>query len=265
MLGSNFDNRFIKIKVLGVNTASDGEISGGLAALNCMLGKNLSGVSYMAVDRHDIYNLVACKAAHKFRLLDMADERNLIRNLRGSDLIFVVADEVWENIKAVAIAAHCAKKASAPMIFIAGGNFQDAEDEVIFDAVVKLPSENFALDAANIVENFIEAVTLPGYPKLDFKTLADFVKDSSAIIGYGEARNSVVQAAKCAIDHVEDFKTAKRILFNVTTSKGRFSLDAAQKLYKLFNSQAPDAEILFGFSVDDLLVKKIKFLLIAAQ
>ena len=94
MLGNSFDNKFIKIKVLGVNTASDAKLSGGLAAINCMLEKNLPGVKYLAIDRHDTYNLAACKAAHKFRLLDMADERNLIRNLRGSDLIFLIVDEV---------------------------------------------------------------------------------------------------------------------------------------------------------------------------
>ena len=63
MLGNSFDNKFIKIKVLGVNTASDGELSGGLTALNFMLEKSLSGVNYLAIDRHDKNNLVACKAA----------------------------------------------------------------------------------------------------------------------------------------------------------------------------------------------------------
>lgn len=269
MLGNNFDNSFIKIKVLGINTTSDGEISGGLATLNCMLEKNLPGISYLAIDRHDIYNLVACKAAHKFRLLDMADERDLTRYLRGTDLIFIVADEVWENIKLVAVAAHCAKKSGAKVILVAGGNFQDAEDEIIFDAVMNLPSENFASDAAKIVENLIEAVTLPGYPKLDFTTLAEFVKNSAAIISYNESVNSVVRAAKLAFEHAEtvneNFKATKKILFNVTAPKGKFSLEEAKKVSRLLKNHAPDAEILFGFSIDDWLVKKVKFLLLAAQ
>lgn len=269
MLGDNFDNKFIKIKVLGVNTATDGELSGGLEALNCILEKNLPGVNYLAIDRHDTYNLVACKAAHKFRLRDMADERALIRNLRGTNLIFMVADKVWENIKAVAIAAHCAKRSGATMILIAGGNFQDAEDEIIFDAVMKLPSENFAADAANMVEHFIKTMTLLGYPKVDFKTLAEFVKDSAAIVGYGEARNSVVIAAnrtlKRLISTEDNFKATKRILFNVMAPKGKFSLAGAEKLSSVLKYYAPDAEILFGFSVDDRLVRKVKFLILAAQ
>lgn len=264
MLGSSFENRFIKIKVLGINTASDGELSGGLAAINCMLEKNLSGVSYLAVDRQDIYNLVACKAAHKFRLLDMADERILVRSLRGTDIVFAVVDEVWENIKVVSIATHCAKKAGTPIILIAGGDFQDAEDEIIFDAVIKLPSEDFGSNAANIVENFIEVMNLPGYPKLDFKTLVEFVKNSSAIISYTEARNSVVLAAKRALEQI-NFKETKKILFNVTAPKEKFSLADAQKLFHLLRNRAPDVEFLFGFSVDDWLTKKIKFLLIATQ
>ena len=269
MLGNSFDNKFMKIKVLGVNTATDGELSGGLEALNCMLEKSLPGVNYIAIDRHDTNNLADCKAAHKFRLLDMADERALIRNLRGTDLIFVVVDEVWENIKAVAITAHCAKKAGVATILIAGGNFQDAEDEIIFDAVVKLPSENFDSESANIVETFIAAMTLSGYPKFDFRTVAEFVKDSSAIVGYGEAKNSVVFAANRALKHLEStedtFKTSKRILFSVTTPKEKFSLDKAEKLPKLIKRYAPNAEISFGFSVDDWLVKKVKFLIIAAK
>lgn len=269
MLGNNINNQFIKIKVLGVNTASDGELSGGLSALNYMLEKNLPGLQYLAIDRQDRYNLVACNAAHKVRLLGMADERALIRNLRGTDLVFVVADEVWENIRTIAVTTHCAKKAGVTTILIAGGNFQDAEDEIIFDAVVKLPSEDFDSEASKIVENFIEAVTLTGYPKLDLKTFVDFIKDSAANIGYGEAKYSVVRAAKRALEHaessIENFQATKKILFNVTAPKEKFSLASAQRIFNLLKSHAPAAEFLFGYSIDDWLVRKVKFLLLAAQ
>ena len=263
------DNLFIKVKIVGVNTTNTEKISGGLAAVNCLLEKNLQGVNYFAVDRHDIKNLDGCNTKHKLRLLDMADERNLVRTLRGADMIFVVADEVWENIKAVALAAHCAKKVGVPVIFIAGGNFQDAEDEIIFDAVIKLPSENFERESAKVIENFIEAVTLDGQPKIDVKAISEIVKEGAAIVGYGErkGRNAVVKAAKSALEHAqnsgEKFSAAKKILFNVTATKGNFSLEEAQKLSKLINRRAPHAEISFGFSIDDWLVDKVKFLLIA--
>ena len=161
MLENSFDNRFVKVKVVGVNTADGEKISGGLSALNCVLEKNLPNVNCLAVDRHDTANLEGCKAIHKYRLLDAQDEENLTANLRGADLIFVAADEVWENVKAVSLAAHCAKKIGVPVIMVAGGNFEDAEDEIIFDALIKLPSKNFEFDAAKVVLNFIEAVTLP--------------------------------------------------------------------------------------------------------
>lgn len=270
MLGSNIDNRFVKIKVLGVNTAGDGKTSGGITALNYMLEKNLSGVNYLAVDRHDVANLAECNTAHKFRLLDMADERNLFRALRGADVIFVVADEVWENVKVVAIAAHCAKKIGVPVIFIAGGNFEDAEDEIIFDALIKLPSKNFEFDAGKIVENFIEAVSLDGQPKLSVKDFTELVADSSVIIGYGErdGKNAVVKAAKTALEHAEtsadNFKAATKILFNITAAKGKLSLEEAQKLSALFKRRAPKAEVTFGFAIDDWLVDRVKFLLAAA-
>ena len=271
MIGNSFENRFVKVKVVGVNTASNGEISGGLAALNCMLGKKLSGVNFIAVDRQDTSNLAACNAVHKFRLLDRDDEKILIENLRGSDMIFVVADAVWENVKTVAIAAHCAKKINVPVIFIAGGNFEDAEDEIIFDGLVKLPSKNFEFDSCKVVENFVEAVSLPGQPKLGVKMISELVKNSAAVIGYGErdGKNSVVKSAKAALEHAENsadnFKTAKKILFNVTASKGNLSLEEAQKLSKLLKRHAPDAEISFGFSADDWLVDKVKFLLVASM
>ena len=54
MVGSTVNNRFVTIKVVGVNTGK--KISGGLSALNFMLEKNLSGVNYFAVDRQDISN-----------------------------------------------------------------------------------------------------------------------------------------------------------------------------------------------------------------
>lgn len=270
MFENNFDNRFVKVKVVGVNTASEEKISGGLSALNCMLEKNFPNVNYLAVDRQDIKNLDGCKTAHKFRLRDMADERNLVRALRGSDLIFIVADLVWENVKAVSIVAHCAKKIGAPVIFIAGGNFEDAEDEIIFDALVKLPSKNFEFDACKIVKNFIEIVTLPGYPKIDVKGIAEAVKNSAATISYGEreGRNAVVKAAKAAIEHandsMDDFKNSDKVLFNVTAAKGNLSLEEIQKLSRLFYRRVPNAEVSFGFSIDDWLVNSVKVLIIAS-
>ena len=270
MVGNSFNNRFVKIKVIGVNTSDGAKNSGGLSALNCMLEKNLAGVNYLAIDRHDTGNLSTCNTAHKFRLLDTEDEKNLTDNLSGADLIFVVADSVWENIKVVALAAHCAKKIGVPVIFIAGGNFDDAEDEIIFDALVKLPSKNFEFDACKVLQNFVEVLTLPGQPRLDVKDFADLFKDSAAIIGYGErdGKNSVVKSAKTAIEHAEtsteNFKSAKKILFNVTASKGNLSLEEAQKLSNLLKRHAPRAEISFGFSADDWLVDNVKFLLVAA-
>ncbi|MBR4905203.1 MAG: hypothetical protein IKZ53_11105 [Selenomonadaceae bacterium] len=269
MFENNIDNRFVKVKVLGVNTKEN--FSGGLAALNYMLEQNLQGVNYIAVDSRDVKNLEGCKAINKIRLLGLADERNLVKNLRGADLIFIVADEVWENVKPVSTAAHCAKKIGVPVIFIAGGNFEDAEDEIIFDVLIKLPSKNFDADSCKVVKNFIEAVTLPGQPKLDAKAIAELLKDSVAVGGYGErdGKNAVVKAAKVALEHVEsneeNFKAVNKILFNVTASKGNLSLEEAQKLSKLLKKHAPKAEIIFGFSIDDWLVDKVKFLLVAAQ
>lgn len=267
MFENNFDNQFVKVKVVGVNTKENN--SGGLTALNCMLEQNLPGVNYLAVDRHDVKNLDACKAIHKFKLLTREDENFLTENLRGADLIFIVADEVWENIKVVALTAHCAKKIGVPVIFVAGGNFEDAEDEIIFDALIKLPSKNFEFDAGKVVKNFIEAVTLPGQPKIDVKAVAELVKDSGAILGYSErdGKNAVVKAAKAALEHAEntadDFKVASKILFNITAAKGNLSLEEAQKLSNLFKRHAPKAEISFGFSIDDWLVDKVKFLIVA--
>lgn len=270
MFEHNIDNGFVKVKIVGVNTSNDRKISGGLSALNFMLAKNLPNVKYFAVDRHDTANLDGCKAIHKFRLLDAADEQNLTQNLRGADLLFIVAEEVWENIKAVALTAHCAKKTGAPVIFIAGGNFEDAEDEIIFDALIKLPGKNFEFDAAKVVRNFIEAVTLPGQPKLDVKGIAEVVKDSGAIVSYGEREgtNAILKAAKAALEHAEacaNIKASAQILFNVTASKGNLSLEEAQKLPNLLKRHAPKAEVSFGFSVDDWLVDKVKFLIIFGQ
>ena len=268
---TNFDNRYVRVKVVGVNTAPDGKISGGLEAVNFMLSKNFQGVNYFAVDRNSVDNLAACNchAEHKFRLLDTQDEVNFTDKLRGANLIFVVADEVWENSKLVALAAHCARKVGVPVIFIAGGNFDDAEDEIIFDALVKLPSENFAEDSAKVLQNFIEAVSLPGQPKIDVKLISHLVKDSAACVGYGEGdgKNAAVKAAKAALEHVEsveeNFNTAEKILFNVTAAQANLSLEEAQKLSRLIKRHAPKAEISFGFSIDDWLVDKVKFLLLA--
>ena len=111
---------------------------------------------------------------------------------------------------------------------------------------------------------------MPGQPKLGVKDIAELVNDSAAIASYSErdGKNSVVKAAKAAIEHVENsddnFKAVTKILFNVTASKGNLSLEEAQKLSRLLKRHAPKAEIVFGFSIDDWLVDKVKFLLLAA-
>ena len=265
MFENNFDNKFVKVKVVGVNTVGKENLSGGLTALNFMLEQNLPGVNYLAVDRQDAENLDGCKTNHKYRLLNTSDERKLTIALRGADLIFVVADSVWENVKAVALTAHCAKKTDSPVIFIAGGNFEDAEDEIIFDALIKLPSKNFEFDAGKIIENFIEVVTLD-----DVKAIADFVKNSAAVVSYGErdGKNAVVKAVKAALEHAEtyeeNFKSAEKILLNVTAAKGNLSLEEAQKIFRICRRHAPKAEIFSGFSIDDWLVDKVKILLMAS-
>lgn len=268
---TNFDNRYIKIKIVGVNTAGDDKLSGGLDAVNFMLSRNFQGVNYFAVDRNSVDNLKACTChvEHKFRLLDAQDEKTLTDKLNDANLIFVVATDVWENLKAVALAAHCAKKVGVPVIFIAGGNFDDAEGEIIFDALVKLSNANFAVDACKVLQNFIEALTLPGQPKIDVKLISHLVKNSAACVGYGErdGKNAVIKAAKAALEHVEaveeNFKTAEKILFNVTAAQANLSLEEAQKLARLIKRHAPKAEVSFGFSIDDWLVDKVKFLLLA--
>ena len=270
MFENNFDNKFVKVKVVGVNTFGEGNLSGGLSALNFMLEQNLQGVNYLAVDRQDTKNLDECKTNHKFRLLDASDEKILTKALSGADLIFVVVDSVWENVKAVALTAHCAKKTGAPVIFIAGGNFEDAEDEIIFDALIKLPSKNFDADACKVVTNFFEAVTLPGQPKIDAKAIADFVKNSAAIVSYGErdGKNAAVKAVKAALEHAENseekFKASEKILLNVTAAKGNLSLEEAQKISRICKRHSPKAEIFLGFSIDDWLVDKVKILLMAS-
>ena len=270
MFENSFDNKFVKVKVVGVNTVGEGNLSGGLTALNFMLEQNLQGVRYLAVDRQDAENLDGCNTAHKYRLLNTSDEKILTAALRGADLIFVVADSVWENVKAVALTAHCAKKTGAPVIFIAGGNFEDAEDEIIFDALIKLPSKNFDADACKVVTNFVETVSLPGQPKVDVKAIADFVKNSAAVVSYGErdGKNAVVKAVKAALEHAEaseeNFKVAEKILLNVTAAKGNLSLEEAQKIFRICRRHASKAEIFLGFSIDDWLVDKVKILLMAS-
>ena len=71
---------------------------------------------------------------------------------------------------------------------------------------------------------------------------------------------------EAALEHVkageENFKSAEKILFNLTAAQANLSLEEAQKLSRLIKRHAPKAEISFGFSIDDWLVDKVKFLLL---
>ncbi|MCR5833617.1 MAG: hypothetical protein K6G55_03100 [Selenomonadaceae bacterium] len=179
-------NQFANIKFVGVNTTRVEKFFGGLSAFNYVANEKIPCVECLAVDGRDIDNLVDCRADKKFRLLNVVDEKIFIDGMRGAEIIFVFAENVWENIRTVALAAHCAKKIGVPVIFIAGGNFEDAEDEIIFDALVKLPNEDFAENTCKIIRVFVDVLTHDNQMTPDFETFKAAIKNSAAVIDYVE-------------------------------------------------------------------------------
>jgi cell division protein FtsZ len=119
------------------------------------------------------------------------------------------------------------------------------------------------------VRAITEVVTLPGLINLDFADIKAIMKDAGSAwlsIGHGSGRNRAVESAKVALRSPlleTDITGAKRILFTITGTSALTLAEVNQAASVIKNEVDPQANVIFGVTLDPRMDNKVRLVLIA--
>lgn len=147
-------------------------------------------------------------------------------------------------------------------------------NQQILSIIDKKASLKQALEIGNSVLNkgtmaISELITKPGLINLDFADVKSIMYEAgTALMGVAEAEgdNKVTKAVQLAIESplIEaDIDGAKGILINITGSNDLPMMDVETAANLITQKAAPNANIIFGATVDEQLKDKIKITVIA--
>ena len=120
------------------------------------------------------------------------------------------------------------------------------------------------------VQGIADLITKPGLINLDFADVKMIMKNAgNTLMGIGKAsgENRATKAARLATASPlleTSIEGAKGILFNIVGSKDLTMKEVEEAAEAIFSQADPDANIIFGATVDESLDNKIKITLIAA-
>ena len=160
-------------------------------------------------------------------------------------------------------------------------DLQDKVDTLIVipnDRLLQLNNEDLSIEDAfraaddvlrQGIQGISELITVPGMVNLDFADVRKVMTDAGPAlmaIGQGRGEQRAVEAAREAISSPlleVDITGATGVLFNVTGPKNLSlrELDSAARV--IAEVVDPDAEIIFGTSVDDSLTDEVRITVIA--
>lgn len=162
---------------------------------------------------------------------------------------------------------------------------EELKDKV--DTLIVIPNQKLLdnidekvtlIDAFRMVDSILisgvtgiaDLITKPGLINLDFADVRAVMKNAgSALMGIGQAsgENRALEAAKLAIASPlleTSIEGARGIIFNVSGGKN-MTMREIEQAAEMISSQAdPDANIIFGASLNENLNSEIKITLIAA-
>ncbi len=119
------------------------------------------------------------------------------------------------------------------------------------------------------VDGIASLITKPGLINLDFADVKTIIANAgSALMGIGEARGEgrAVKAARIATESPlleASIEGAKGVLFNITGGPDLTMKEVEEAAEIIFSQADPDANIIFGATIDDQLEESIKITLIA--
>ncbi len=220
--------------------------------------------------------------------------------LEGSDMVFITAGMGGgTGTGSAPVIASCAKELGAltvafvtkPFSFEGKKRKLQAEEGIArlkecVDAIIVIPNDRLLQvsekrttlkDAFNIsndvlrqgVQGISDLIAVPGEINVDFADVKSVMKETgSALMGIGLASgdDAAVKAAEAAIKSPlmeTSISGARGILFNITGSAnlGIFEVTAAAEVVQSIAD--PEANIIFGTSIDDTLEDAVKVTVIA--
>ncbi|MCL2149994.1 MAG: cell division protein FtsZ [Dehalococcoidia bacterium] len=231
-----------------------------------------------------------------------ADEsREEIRHVvSGADMVFVTAGMGGgTGTGSAPVVAEMAKEAGAltiaivtkPFGFEGAHRMRVAEEGIAelmprVDTLVLIPNDRLfeicdnktGVDGAfrladevlcNGVQAIAEVITVPGLINLDFADVRSVMKDAGPAwmsIGKGGGTNRAVEAAKQALTSPlldVSIDGSKGVIFNITgdSSLTLYEVNAAADVVR--KAVDPDANVIFGVSIDDNMGREVRMTLIA--
>lgn len=290
--GGNTVNRMIQVKVRGVEFIA---INTDAQALN-----NSQAPTKIQIGKDTTRGLGAGADVEIGRKSVEENKEEIYEAIKGSDMVFVTyGSGGGTGTGAGPMVAQIAKELGAltvgvvtkPFSFegmrrrkVAELGIEELKDKV--DTLITIPNDRLLQvidkktslwDAFGIVDDVVrqgvqgisDLITMHGIINVDFADIRTIMADAgSALMGIGRASgdNRAMEAAKAAIDSplLElSIDGAKGILFNITGGPdlGMYEIDEAAK--SITEAADPDANIIFGASIDEAMAGEVKITVIA--
>ena len=225
---------------------------------------------------------------------------DLAESMRDCDMVFITAGMGGgTGTGASPVVAHLARQSGAltvavvtkPFEFEGGRRRRAAEEGVaalkdVVDALITIPNQrllemvepkttvNEAFEIADDVlrqgiAGISDLITKPGLINLDFADVKTIMQDAGSAlmaIGVGEGDDRAVNAAREAIESPlleMNIRGAKGVLYNITAGNDLTLFETSEAAEVIRAAADPEAEIIYGTSVDESLGDSLLITLIA--
>jgi cell division protein FtsZ len=222
------------------------------------------------------------------------------QSISGADMVFLTAGMGGgTGTGSIAVVAEMAKQSGAltiatvtkPFSFEGSRRMQVAEEGISFlmnkvdtliiipnDRLLELSDNKTSVDNAfgmadeilcHAVQAIAEVITVPGMVNLDFADVKAIMKDAGPAwmsMGRGNGQNRAVNAAKEALASPMldvSISGAKGILFNVCGGSNLTLFEVSDAAKIISDAVDPEANIIFGVSVDPNMGNEVRMTLIA--
>ena len=233
----------------------------------------------------------------------MESREDIINALRGSDMVFITAGMGGgTGTGAAPVVADCAREIGAltvgvvtrPFTFEGPKRKKNADIGIEnlkrnVDTIITIPNDRLLqvvdkktpmTQAFTIADDILrqgvkgisDLIAVPGLVNLDFADVKSIMSNAgSALMGIGEAsgENATVDAVKAAIDSPlleTSLQGARGVLLNIMGATDSLSMMEVNEASTTVQEAAhPDAEIIWGVSVDESLGDKVSVTVIATR
>ena len=233
----------------------------------------------------------------------MESREDIINALRGSDMVFITAGMGGgTGTGAAPVVAECAREIGAltvgvvtrPFTFEGPKRKKNADIGIEnlkrnVDTIITIPNDRLLqvvdkktpmTQAFTIADDILrqgvkgisDLIAVPGLVNLDFADVKSIMSNAgAALMGIGEAsgENATVDAVKAAIDSPlleTSLQGARGVLLNIMGATDSLSmLEVNEASTTVQEAAHPDAEIIWGVSVDESLGDKVSVTVIATR